>query len=275
MQIPLYYQNVRRQSALISACLQLPLVGAQTISSACGGLYISKFNRYGEVIWAGFGIWTLGAGLLILADRTISLGLVAFFLVLIGIGTGLTFQPTLVALQAHCPKSQRAVVTSNRNFIRSSGGAVGLAVSSAILANVLRGSLPERLAYIADSTFAAPNLSTFSNADAEIIANAYANASRAVFIWTCPIAGIAFLLNAFIKDRGLVRKEEQVASTTTAGIVKSDDVEASASPTTTTRGEKHVGDNEVVDMSAAAVDHDHSRKPSLSSQKSEKSVRGG
>lgn len=254
---------------MISACLQLPLVGAQTISSTCGGLYISRFNRYGEVIWLGFGMWTLGAGLLILADRTLSLGLISFFLVLIGIGAGFVFQPTLVALQAHCPKAQRAVVTSNRNFIRSSGGAVGLAVSSAILANVLRASLPGRLAYVANSTFAVPDLTTFSTVDAELIANAYADASRAVFIWCCPLTGVAFFLTAFIQDRGLVRKEEKDDAVMAPTESYEEDVEKGA-----TTGGNHAGGgvDEVAaaDTSARIVDHS-SGKPSLSSERSGRS----
>jgi len=120
---------------------------------------------------------------------------------------------TLVALQAHCPKHQRAVVTSNRNFLRSSGGAVGLAVSSAILANVLKSSLPPRLASVANSTFAAPDLSGYSQADRDAIKGAYAAASRAVFIWCVPLVGICFLLSAFIKDEGLQRQEEREVAT--------------------------------------------------------------
>lgn len=226
--LPLYFQNVRGSSALVAALLQLPLVCTQSISSIAGGLYMSKTNRYGEVIWTGFGIWTLGTGLLVLADRTISLGLIAFFLVLVGAGTGFVFQPTLVALQAHCPKAQRAVVTSNRNFIRSSGGAVGLAVASAILANVLKASLPERLHSVANSTFAAPDLSVYSASDRNAIRDAYADASRAVFIFCVPIAGIAFLLCAFIKDKGLVRKEEIAQEATDAGSKPADIVDGCA-----------------------------------------------
>lgn len=174
---------------------------------------MSHFNRYAELIWFGFGAWTLGAGLLVLANRTIHLGLLCSFLAIIGLGTGLIFQPTLVAVQAHCPKAQRAVVTSNRNFLRSTGGAVGLAVSSAILSNVLKASLPERLLSVASSSFAAPDHSIYSDADRDIIADAYASASRAVFIWCVPVAGIALLLSAFIADKGLMRKEEQAAGT--------------------------------------------------------------
>lgn len=139
-------------------------------------------------------------------------------------------------------------------------------MSSAILANVLKGSLPENLVSVADSTFAVPDLSTYSAADAEIIVNAYADASRAVFIWCCPIAGVAFLLTAFIKDRGLVRKEEQEAAL--ADKSNEGDVEKGVPIE-----EKHSAGDEVTDMSAS-ID-DHSRNPSLSSQRSRKSERNG
>lgn len=241
----------------------------QSIFSISGGLYISKFGRYGEVIWFGFGIWTLGAGLLVLSDRTISLGLVSLFLVFIGMGTGCTFQPTLVALQAHCPKSQRAVVTSNRNFIRSSGGAVGLAVSSAILSNVLRASLPSGLESIASNTFAIPDLSTFSTVDRDAIIDAYADASRAVFIWCVPVSGLAFLLTAFIKDKGLVRKEEQAQSTEAAGVISPKEIEEGGQLTSSEYEKDAEAKEAAVDVIGSG---DNSRKPSVSSRRSGEAI---
>jgi hypothetical protein len=209
--VPLYFQNVRGYTPLQAAALQLPLVVSQSSFSTGAGFYMSRFNRYAEIIWCGFGVWTLGAGLLILADDTIHIGLVSFFLIIVGMGTGCVFQPTLVALQAHCPKAQRAVVTSNRNFLRSSGAAVGLAVSSAILANVLKSSLPPNLSEVANSTFATPDLTRYSVAERAAIKAAYTSASRAVFTWCVPLTGICILLTFFVKDHGLVRKEERQA----------------------------------------------------------------
>jgi hypothetical protein len=177
---------------------------------------MSRFNFYGYILWGGFGIWLCGSGLLIIADKNLHVGWLSFFLFLVGMGTGMVFQPTLVALQAQTPKMQRAVVTSNRNFLRSSGGAVGLAVSSAILANVLRSSLPEHLSYVANSTFAAPDLSIFGLQDRDAITSAYASASRAVFIFCCPLNAICLALCVFIKDHGLMREEDTPGATTPA-----------------------------------------------------------
>jgi Na+/melibiose symporter-like transporter len=235
------YQNVKGYSPLVSAALLLPLVVTQAISSTIAGFCMSKFNFYGYIIWGGFSIWLVGSGLLIQADKGLHIGWVCFFLFLVGTGTGMVFQPTLVALQAQTPKMQRAVVTSNRNFLRSSGGAVGLAVSSAILANVLRSSLPEHLSYVANSTFAAPDLSTFDIQDQDAIANAYASASRAVFIFCAPLNALCLALCVFIKDQGLIREEDTPGATTPA-VVEED-----------------------VEKSIAEKSHDPSRRPSTDS----------
>lgn len=155
--------------------------------------------------------------------------------------------------------------------MRSSGGAVGLAVSSAILANVLKSSLPPRLSSVANSTFAAPNLSTFSPADREIVANAYADASRAVFIWCVPLTGLCLVLCIFIKDHGLIREEEKEAPTPPAGaVVQSVDagVDGEKSQPQFSQHPVELADRT---MSSSPTSPNISRKPSLSSVKSGKS----
>jgi hypothetical protein len=120
-----------------------------------------------------------------------------------------------VAAQAHSSKADRAVVISARNFIRSLGGAIGLAISSAIYSNSLHTHLPPALPTpiantIRESTFAAPNLSTLDATSRDHILNAYTSASRSVFIMWVAVIGVCVLLMVFVKDNGLQRKEEQV-----------------------------------------------------------------
>jgi predicted MFS family arabinose efflux permease len=207
--LPLYFQNVKGLSPLMSAVVFLSLVIPQSAASVVAGLYMSKFDRYIEVVWWGFGIWSVGSGLMIMCDENTHLGLVAFFLILTGCGTGSIFQPTLVALQAHCSREQRAVVTSNRNTLRSLGAAVSIAVSGALLANTLRSSLPEELQYLVADSFAAPDLSSFNPQQRKQISQAYASASKAVFIWCFVLIAISLTLTTIIRDSGLSRKTEE------------------------------------------------------------------
>lgn len=149
-----------------------------------------------------------GAGLMLLFSRHTSIGAIVVIVLIQGIGVGFTFQPTLVAFQAHCTKAHRAVIISNRNFFRCLGGACGLAVSAAILQAVLKSNLPERYQNLAHSTYSLPSRSGVADADWEQIITAYAKASRGVFILQVPLIGICFLACFFIKDRGLERPKD-------------------------------------------------------------------
>ena len=125
-----------------------------------------------------------------------------------GIGIGFTFQPTLVALQAHCTKSQRAVSISNRNFFRCMGGACGLAVSAALLQATLHSNLPSNLSYLTDSTYSLPSKSSVSATEWSQILSSYSKASHSVFILQVPLIGVCFLACSLIRDRGLERPKE-------------------------------------------------------------------
>ncbi|THV95877.1 putative major facilitator superfamily transporter [Aureobasidium pullulans] len=208
--LPLYYQNVGGYDVMKSAVLILPLVLVQAAFSALGGQYMSFIGHYIEVILIGFAVWTLGSGLLVSLEADSPIGHICGFIIMVGFGAGCTFQTTNTAMQAHSPKSQRAIVISNRMLLRQLGGAVGLAISSAISGNVLASSLPAHLQYIAESTFAVPDLNTVSAADRRSISTAYANASRAVFIFCVAVIGVALVLTFFVKDKGMKREEDKV-----------------------------------------------------------------
>ena len=212
--LPLYFQNARQMSPITAATLLLPFTGAQILFSICGGQYISRMERYGEVIWVGFTLWTLGVSLTCTFDLQTPIWAIALVLACQGAGVGFIFQPTLVALQAHCTKAQRAVVISNRNFLRSVGGAVGLAISGAVLQNTLKQNMPSEFMSLALSSYSTPDLSTLGASPAQVhsILEAYAKASRMVFIMNAPFMGICLLGSVLIKDHGLQRPEEKKAA---------------------------------------------------------------
>jgi hypothetical protein len=147
-------------------------------------------------------------------DQNTSKGVICGVVIIVGSGIGCTFQPTLVAMQAHTTMSKRAVVISVRNFFRCGGGAVGLAVSAAILQAVLKQNLPENYQYLAHSTYAIPKQDSVPAADWDVIVNAYIKASHAVFILHVPLVGLSLLCCLFIQDKGLSKPEEKNAGTT-------------------------------------------------------------
>lgn len=208
--LPLFFQNARHFSPVTSAVMVLPTTCAQMIASILAGQYMSRRERYGEVLWSGFILWTLASGLSCIFDLDTPIYVMVLILAVQGVGVGFVFQPILVALQAHCTKAQRAVVISNRNFLRSIGGAVGLAVPATVLQNALKRAMPPEFASLALSAYSAPDLDALGASPAEIrkILKAYAQASRTVLIMNVPFMGLCLLGCLLIKDHGLQRPDE-------------------------------------------------------------------
>ena len=77
-------------------------------------------------VWVKSNVLYRGAGLMLLFDDKTHPAVIAVCVAISGIGIGFTFQPTLVALQAHCTKSQRAV--SLHTCTRSTAAGRGPAV---------------------------------------------------------------------------------------------------------------------------------------------------
>lgn len=92
--IPIALQNVRGLSPVASAGVIVCMVVAQSITSIASGQYISRRGRYGEVLWFGYGIWTVGAALCCLFTRSLPIWAMAIFLLVEGVGVGCCFQPS-------------------------------------------------------------------------------------------------------------------------------------------------------------------------------------
>jgi hypothetical protein len=149
-----------------------------------------------------------GAGLTLLFDAHTHPAVIAVCVAITGTGIGFTFQPTLVALQAHCTKAQRAISISNRNFFRCMGGACGLAISAALLQATLRSNLPSEFSYLTKSSYTLPSKSSVTDTQWGEILTAYSKASHSVFILQVPLIGVCFLACCFVRDRGLERVKD-------------------------------------------------------------------
>lgn len=244
--LPIYYENARQFSPLLSAILTIPFVAGQSIFSILSGQYVSRTGRYGEIIWSGYALWTLGSGLVVLFSRSTPKWQIVITLIIEGAGVGFVFQPTLVAAQAHSLKRDRAVVISARNFLRALGGSLGLALSSAVFSNVLRNSLDSlsvplpasvRSSILA-SILRVPDLSKLTTTQRSDVLNTYLSASKGVFYVWAPLMGSCLALCLLIKDRGLTRPEEKPASPDTNGTETGEALESDMEMQTQTDSKK-------------------------------------
>lgn len=206
--LPLYFQVVRGHSPLTSGLLILPLILGFSAFSTCGGFLLSKLGRCNPVIWAGYVLWTAGAGGHIAFGSSTPIGVTIGCLLIEGFGLGWAFQPVMIALLANTRKEDRAVVTGLRNFLRTVGGAVGLAVCAAILNNVLKADLPEDLAS-QKVTQLISNMEALPTHQQIAIKTAYMNGLKIIFYLACPLMGFCLLTSLFVADVELATAHEK------------------------------------------------------------------
>ncbi|GAD98571.1 conserved hypothetical protein [Paecilomyces variotii No. 5] len=214
--MPLYLQNVRKYSPLISGLIILPMVASHGIGSLVSGQIISQTGHYRPTIITANFIWLIGSSLQTIYTRTTPVWVICVIGLLQGLGIGCTFQPSLVALLAHSRKADRAVANSLRNFVRIMGGCVGLSVSGSILNNILRsrlsGDIPSTI--ITQLSSSAYSLSSYnlSSEQIERIVAVYMNGLHVVFIMYAPIIGLCCIFAVLIQDHGVAEKDAKAPS---------------------------------------------------------------
>ncbi|KAG8740675.1 hypothetical protein FRC10_004053 [Ceratobasidium sp. 414] len=214
--LPTFYQTVYGYSAVKSGAMILPIVLVQSTSwfpspnrtlilleaavSTLSGIIITLTGRYRELILSGWATWTIGLGLITTMNSHTSLAKQIGYSLIVGLGVGQTFQPSLVAIQGAVERREMAVITSVRMFVRNLGGTIGLAITGTVVNIIFQKHLrtldlpPDVYAAIIDNPVLARV--TVDAATLEQIAEGYRQGFRVVFIILVSVSGLAFLLAA-------------------------------------------------------------------------------
>jgi len=97
----------------------------------------------------------------------------------------------MIALLANTEKADRAVATGLRNFIRTTGGAVGLSIGSSILNNVLIANIPPTVS--AADALQFTNLYDLTPEERDGVIDAYMKGIQTIMYLGAPMVGVMLL----------------------------------------------------------------------------------
>ncbi len=147
--LPLYAQSVVGFSATNSGLALTPLMLGAVFSSATAGQMISRRGTYKSMAIGGMALSALGIYLFSHISVDTSELTMVEYMVLLGLGIGVSFPIYTIVVQSAFDRSKLGVVTAAIQMFRSIGSAVGIAVMGSLLNNGLAG----RLANIASNPF--------------------------------------------------------------------------------------------------------------------------
>jgi hypothetical protein len=147
---------------------------------------------------------TLCVGLVTLFDEYTAWSQIYGTTVIGGAGLGCMFSSAIIALQASSEPRDVAVVTGLGNFSRILGGALGVAVSSAILNSSLAQDLPPLVpAEVAQNVLASSEYVRHGCPAeyVEVVIACYINALRLIWYIMTGMCGFGFCLSLLLKSK--------------------------------------------------------------------------
>ncbi|KAJ7073604.1 major facilitator superfamily domain-containing protein [Mycena amicta] len=205
--IPIFYQAVRHHSATKSGIDLLPFMLGVVLSVILSGQVVGRFGYYWPFLAVAPVFLAVGSGLLYTLSSSTTSAAIIGFQILSGIGTGMSTQNCLLAMQVEFKDQSEArflgQATSMASFGLFLGGTLGLGIAEPVFASELSKYLlkyaPDAPAIIVKESPTA----IWTSLPAEMIpgvVRSYAESLRIVFVIGVALAGMELILSMFIKN---------------------------------------------------------------------------
>lgn len=203
--LPTYLQLASGVDATAAGLLMIPMMGGLLTSSVVCGRLVSKTGRYKR--YPLLGAVVMGAGLALISTLHVDspLWLLCSYMTILGTGIGMGMQILTLIVQNIFPIQVVGTATAATNYFRQVGASVGSAIVGSLFVSRLVGLLAEESATGAADTNAFTPAAVRQMPDVLRlpIIEAYNEAMLPIFLFMVPLAVIAVIAIAFIKETPL------------------------------------------------------------------------
>lgn len=198
--LPLFFQLVIGASPTDAGLMIAPMMGGVIVASFVGGRLVSRTGRYKRYPVFGLAAATLTyLAMGWAAAHGAPVGWIEAVLVVMGLGIGFVMPNLTTAIQNAVARRDLGAATAASAFLRSLGGAIGVALSGAILITQLRAA-PSVGTHGAQ---AIDRIADLPPAEHAAVVGSYAHALSDTFFAGGAIAACAFILVLFLPERPL------------------------------------------------------------------------
>ena len=205
-----YFQVARGATPTEAGLLTLPMIAGNLIGSVLSGQLISRTGKWKRYLIAGSILLIGGLGLAGTIDHTTELWLTGLYTAVLGLGLGLLMQNLVLAVQNTVRATDIGTASASVAFFRSVGGAIGVSVLGAVLANRVKELAAEGLAaagipVTGGSAGASMDLQDMPAPIRDIMRAAYGDATAEIFLISAVIGIVALVAVLCIKEQPLRR----------------------------------------------------------------------
>ncbi|HEX5579724.1 MAG TPA: MFS transporter, partial [Candidatus Limnocylindria bacterium] len=140
-----YFQLARGYSPTHAGLLTIPLMAAMLLSSTLTGQVVSRTGRWKAFLVSGAAVLVAGLAMLGTVDHSSALWYIGIAMALMGLGVGAMMQNLVLAVQNTVDVRDIGATSASVAFFRSLGGALGVSVLGAVLADRVHGLIVQGL----------------------------------------------------------------------------------------------------------------------------------
>ncbi|WP_414944264.1 MDR family MFS transporter [Amycolatopsis sp. cmx-11-32] len=219
-----YFQLSLGKSPTVAGLLSLPMIFGLLVSSTVSGQLISRTGKWKSHLLLGSALMTVGLALLGTLDAKTNLVVLGAYMVVLGVGVGMLMQNLVLVAQNDVGAHDLGTATSTLSFFRSLGGSIGVSALGAVLANRVTALITEGIGPLpqgGEGGNAVPNIATLPEPVANVVREAYGEATSELFLISAPIALLVIVAVAFLKHKPLKTQSgnERLAEETVADAV--------------------------------------------------------
>lgn len=212
--LPTYLQMSSGVDATEAGLLMIPMMGGLLASSVVCGQVVSQTGRYKRYPIIGAAVMGVGLALISTLHADSPTWLLCAYIGVFGVGIGMGMQILTLIVQNSFPNAVVGTATAATNYFRQVGASVGSAIVGSIFASRLVDLLAEKLpAGEARSTdpnaFTPAMVSRLPDTLQVPIIEAYNEAMLPIFLFMTPLAALAVVTLAFIREKPLASTIER------------------------------------------------------------------
>jgi EmrB/QacA subfamily drug resistance transporter len=204
-----YYQVARGATPTEAGLLTLPMIAGNLVGSVVSGQLISRYGKWKRFLIGGTVFLIGGLALAGTMDHTTELWLTGLYTAIFGIGLGMLMQNLVLAVQNTVKASDIGSASASVAFFRSVGGAIGVSVLGAVMANHVKDLATDGLTRLgiqaSGNSGATLDLKDLPAPVAEVMRAAYGDATAGIFMISAAVSVVALLAVLFIKEKPLRR----------------------------------------------------------------------
>jgi EmrB/QacA subfamily drug resistance transporter len=142
--LPLYLQIVKGSTPTAAGLQMIPLMAGIILTAGLAGRLMSRTGRYKALPVVGIALMFTALMLMSTVDVDTPIARIMGFMVVMGMGLGLSMQTLVISVQNAMPPRDMGVATSSVTFFRSMGGTFGAALALGVLFGSLAGNIQDR-----------------------------------------------------------------------------------------------------------------------------------